>query len=367
MSDDERRQQPLQNPGGGGGRDRNDRDRDTRQVVKIPLFYGNGSDRITPNQWVETVDRAQTINGWTQKQAADAACEALRADAEVFRENLLYGEQEEKAKLENWRDLKKAFTDRFQIEDNPIVKSQALHGLKQRQNESAQAFYDRTDNVIKKCLKEALNSLEAGATGQQGFVACRKELTLMMFQCGLLPDVRVWVSAGSKGRRLTLAEAKEAALSADEALKAKRAPTAGRALAAVDADSVAEVGAVNTRFNNPPAGGSPIDAKKAEIANLQRELAALQPGGGAKAKAGAGRGAGGRGGGRGGAAGGAGRGRLADKPIHQRDWVLCHRCGQWGQHMASECKLSGDEVGKLKRQTDAEKPSGPAWDSQFPN
>ena len=363
-SDDEREDAGRGAGAGAGAQPQQPRQQqETRQVVKIPLYYGNGTDKITPNQWVETVDRARTINGWTRKQAADAACEAFRSDAEIFRENLLYGEQEEKDKLDDWTQLKTAFCERFQVEDNPIVKSQALQGLKQKPNETAQAFFDRTDNVIKKCLKDALAALPAAATGPQGFIACRKELTLMLFQCGLLPDVRVWVSAGSKGKKLTLAEAKEAALSADEALKVKARPPGPRALAAVDVDC--EIAGVAT--NQPKPGGqatTSLEAKKQEIANLQRELAALQPAGAAKPKAGRGAGGGGRGGGRG---GGAGRGRLADKPIQQRDWILCHRCGQWGQHLSIECKIGADEMAKLQRQTDKDKPSGPAWDSQFPN
>jgi hypothetical protein len=45
----------------------------------------------------------------------------------------------------------------------------------------------------------------------------------------------------------------------------------------------------------------------------------------------------------------------------------CWRCRQWGLHIRDECKLSDSDIARLEPKDRDSKPSGPAYDTQFPN
>jgi hypothetical protein len=60
--------------GGGGGIMQNNAEKIS---IRIPIFRGDSQDSITVQQWVDTLTRAQTINNWSEKQAADMALKNL--------------------------------------------------------------------------------------------------------------------------------------------------------------------------------------------------------------------------------------------------------------------------------------------------
>ena len=168
-------------------------------AVRIATFGGNDKDTMAAEQWCEQVDSCKEISKWTDKQAAVAAIDCLRADAYVWKQNLLLGTVTEVAALENWGDLKKLFLERFVDTDSATQKVKLVMGLHQRTGELTKRFYDRVDNALKSVMKEEV----AGLVGETktGFVAARNLLTVLMFRAGMRQEVRLWVDA-------TLTEAK---------------------------------------------------------------------------------------------------------------------------------------------------------------
>ena len=137
-------------------------------------------------------------------------------------------------------------------------------------------------------------------------------------------------------------------------------------------------------------------AKEAEIAvstgpdkriiEIEQELSALRlaqgagcgssPGcGGGQSGAGRGRGSG-RGGGQGSQASAPspGQGQSQDggsglshkeKIQLRKNWIICHKCWQWGKHRANECKLTSAQLQKLTPMDAYSRPTGVPHDSQF--
>lgn len=45
---------------------------------RVPLFYGNGKDAVTPKGWIAKLDRLRIANGWTDQAALSTGANALR-------------------------------------------------------------------------------------------------------------------------------------------------------------------------------------------------------------------------------------------------------------------------------------------------
>ena len=332
--------------GGGGGQAGAVAAPDGRVTVKIPLFRGDGSDSITPKQWCETLDRAKRIQNWTEEQAADAAVENLRGVANIWRENLAEGTQNEQDAIKTWATLRPKLIERFVEEQTAIQKVSSLLDLKQRQKESTKDFFDRTDRIMKLCMKDDLDAL--AAADKAGFIACRTATTKLMFLQGLRPEIRLWVEAASQDDNLTLDQVIKAANRADAAMRAGN-------------KKAAPIAAMECRVAGPPTANiSAIEMQKAKIKAEQQELAKMTgQSTGAKPKTGQRN--------RQQSNKGTSAGSAFSKPIHERPWILCFHCSQWGQHLAGECTRSKEEIQKMTRQTQADKPSGTPFDALFPN
>ena len=79
---------------------------------KVPLFAGSDKDTVTPEQWVETLDRVATVNRWTDRMTADAANECLRGEAHTWKQNLAWNE-DTAGNLLSWLIMKPLFLTRF--------------------------------------------------------------------------------------------------------------------------------------------------------------------------------------------------------------------------------------------------------------
>jgi hypothetical protein len=311
--------------------------------VKIPLFRGNTKkDSVTPDAWCDTVDRMQALMAWTEKQAADAAIDAMRDEANIWRENLTNGDATEVAAVAEWRLIKPKFLIRFASIQTAVQKVGVILGLKQKNEETTTAFFDRVDNAMKKVTKTDL----AATNEKTGFIACRGVFSKLLFLAFLRPEVRMWVEANGIKDDTTMADIRQRAIDADHALKSKSASTGGQAaaIASVSVDDEPDVANI-----------------KEEISALNRQLSAM---GGGRGGRGAGRG--GRGAGRGGAAGS----RIPKTPAEiaaRKRWVHCRKCKQWGVHYAAECKMSDGDIGKMSPQSESDQPTGNTYDSQYPN
>lgn len=325
-------------------------------TVKIPLFLGDSKD-MKPAQWCATVDRAKQVSDWSDEQAAAAALDHLRGIACTWKENLEMGSEAERANLLAWPALRAAFLTRWTEEASAQQKVGLFLALQQKENETAETFFDRTDYALKKCTKEEYTAM-ANADAREGFIAGRQAITKLMFLKGLLPGVRVWVEGVLQEADPTLTAVRKAATKADTAIRSKKSP------ANLPINAILEVpGAAGG------AGSAPATSRDEEIARLQQQINAMQAGGGGSRGGGGGRG-GGRGrGGRGGAGTQVARESQNVKavPMRERDWILCYKCNQYGQHFAHECTLTSDDIKKLTKQTPADRPSGRPSDRQFPN
>ena len=77
------------------------------ELSRLILFHGNGKDKTTPRAWAEMVDRHVTVLNWSNEQTAGAAIEAMREDANIWRQNLAdHGDPDKRAVLKDWSKLK---------------------------------------------------------------------------------------------------------------------------------------------------------------------------------------------------------------------------------------------------------------------
>ena len=49
----------------------------------------------------------------------------------------------------------------------------------------------------------------------------------------------------------------------------------------------------------------------------------------------------------------------------RKNWIICHKCWQWGKHRANECKLTSAQLQKLTPMDADSRPTGVPHDSQF--
>ena len=48
-----------------------------------------------------------------------------------------------------------------------------------------------------------------------------------------------------------------------------------------------------------------------------------------------------------------------------KNWIICHKCYQWGKHKTNECKLSASQIQKLTPQDGDVLPTRVPFDTQF--
>ena len=152
-----------------------------------------------------------------------------------------------------------------------------------------------------------------------------------MYLVGLRSDIRLWVEGSMINEAPTLDDYRKAALRADQALKGK---VGGRAAIAAlafrqEPEETHEVAAFQRTSARPAAKKTSTYTRPAPGTGFfgqQRKLAK-----------------------------------------RQREFILCRKCSQWGQHFADECKLSNEARARLTKQSFADKPNGTPRDSQFPN
>ena len=327
-------------------------------TVRIPLFHGEGKDAITIEQWCDTIDRAAGLNRWLNANTIDAVTESLRGRAGKFRQCLNMGVDDEVAACRDWGRLRPMLITRFTEQRTDSEKVRAWSNLFQGKDDIL-TYYDRVDYVFKVTAKELRATIRHADDGVLSFDKGQNLSKRMVFMQGLNPEVRKWVESAGEDTA-TIEQCRDLGLKADRALRNKM--TSSNAVHGLQHEVGAMTMADNARQEN----------LQASIKRDQNELAALSSMAGRSRGGGGGRG---RGGGRGGASSGGGGGaarsgekrKLADIPVSERDWILCSRCKQFGQHVASECPWSMAEIKKMKPCTWADKPSGPAFDKTMGN
>jgi hypothetical protein len=304
-----------------------------QRMGRVPIFRGNGKDGLTVEGWCDCVDSAKEIHKYSDKQAAMAACNMLREEANQWKENLQGGTDNEKAAVQAWPDMKKLFIERFGTTHSAGQRVRQIAGLGQRQGESATAFGDRVEGTLRKVTAGRLETQTDNA--KAGFVSCRDYICQLLYVAGLKSSTRYAV---------------ECHLANDHAMNDIRAHAKQAELAA-EGKGGQSVSAISTEG---ATGGESADASAA----LKQEIAAL--------KARVNNWSGGKKTGNDGGGGAPGGKMPADMSSRDR-WIHCHKCKQWGKHIRRECKASPEDIRAMSAEDSNSRPTGTPFDKQFPN
>jgi hypothetical protein len=314
---------------------------------KVPHFYGDpAKDLLSPALWIDNIEKLAGGNNWTNAQKLDFTVVSLQDNAGVWRQNEKTWTPEIFA---TWDNFKPAFLKRFSESKTPVEAVKLITALRQKHDETAKNFWDRVNACVNAATEDHLRQARAawGAddaaqdSARTGYFDSMSYFIRVLFVGGLRPAIR------------SIVESKFSSLVTREQLLA----------AAVEAEVA-------------------VSGETVKIMELEAQLASLRGFG-----AGRGRGSGtgpprfgqynphgrGRGGANPGGNPGSGphQGQNPSGLTHRMrvalrtSWILCHKCGQWGKHRATECKVSNSRLQTLARQDPNKPPSGPPRDPHF--
>ena len=117
-------------------------------VTRLPIFNGDGTDALTPEQWIERIDKARVTTGWDDAQTLSFLYTSLRGVSLHWYEGL------GRNKIPNtYAAFRPAFLSCFAPMQTARSAVITLHDIKQGATELVVAFHSR---IIK-----VLNDLEA--------------------------------------------------------------------------------------------------------------------------------------------------------------------------------------------------------------
>ena len=318
--------------------------------IKIPTFFGDGSDgdKTTAYKFREMIERAQSLNRWSDKDTAEVAILNMAGDAGDWADRLLRSTRpEERAIMELWSTMRPEFMKRFDIMPTPTQKVAKISNINQYQKESAKRYYDRLREALDYIGRETFMNPPVGGTWQEGFLAANDAVFQTFYLRGLDPNIRLQVQA-QLGKGCTLEALVEKANEVDELIKEEKR-TGSKAL------QMAPINAQEQQAQKDQNEGQAKINKELqqELGQLSAQLAAMHAGRSKQAGKSTG-------------ASGTGQpGKVAQVPMKDRGWLLCYKCRQYGQHLATECQLNSEAIARLTRQSKKDKPEGKAYDSQF--
>ena len=317
--------------------------------IKIPTFYGDGSDgeKTTAYKFREMIERAQNLNRWSDKDTAEMAILNMAGDAGEWSDRMLRSTRpEERAIMELWSTMRPEFMKRFDIMPTPTQKVAKISNISQYQKESAKRYYDRLREALDYIGKETFMNPPAGGTWQEGFLAANDAIFQTFYLRGLDPNIRLQVQA-QLGKVCTLDALVEKANEVDELIKEEKR-SGSKAL------QMAPIHAQEQQVKKDPNESQMMINKELqqELGQISAQLAAMHAGRAKQPSKSAGSGPG-------------QPGKVAQVPMKDRGWILCYKCRQYGQHLATECQLNSEAISRLTRQSKKDKPEGKAYDSQF--
>ena len=322
---------------------------DSKIGIKIPTFYGDGTDggKTTAYKFREMLERAMTLNKWSDKDTAEVAITNLSGDAAEWADRMVRSNRpEERAIMNTWTQMRGAFMKRFDVMPTPTQKIAKISNISMYPKETAKRYYDRLREALDYIGKETLLNPPPHGTWEQGFLAASDVIFETFYLRGLDPKIRLQVQA-QLGKDCSLEDLVEKANEVDELLKEEKQNT----VKSIQMASMQEEEPKPSKKEG--AETDPVSKMQKEIQLLSGQLAAMSAGRGTGGKA-------------------AGKPtptkksqNIAHVPMKDRGWILCYTCRQFGQHFAHECRLSKDEIKLLDKKTQKDKPSGKAHDAQF--
>ena len=330
---------------------------------KIPKFRAEGEDGNKAALWLSNLDAIAVGHKWSEGQTLSNAILALDGDAAEWRWS-----------QKNWHPqwfeelaaFKIAFRDRFCKAKTAVEAVRITAGLKQKQGESVRTYFDRCSSAVWLSSEDDLGAAKEDWAKEKKSPAEIKCL-VDAYTRHLMWSIKCSFVNGLKSGVRNVVEAKFSDLDTQEKL-IKAAVEAETATSSVESNRISE---------------------------LEAELNALRLQGGGPRFSGGGRGGystrGGRAGNRGSYSNRGGGQQQAsaqqasqqqaqpqqqqsrsDKDLPHRfrvalrtEWKLCYKCGQWGKHLANECKYKPKQIAAMVRHDQEPHPAGPPVDPSF--
>ena len=315
--------------------------------IKIPIFYGDGSDggKTTAYKFREMVERAQTLNRWSDKDTAEMAISNMAGDADEWADRMVRSNRpEERIIMEKWSTMRPEFMKRFDVMPTPTQKIAKISNISQYPKETAKRYYDRLREALDYIGKETLMNPPVMGTWEEGFLAASDVIFQTFYLRGLDPRIRLQVQA-QLGKGCTLEALVEKANEVDELLKEEK--QAGSKALQMAPMHVQEIKAPGIDQETKTMVENKI---KQELGMMSAQMAAMHAGKGKQQRA---------------SPNEHPSRKVAEVPMKERGWLLCYKCRQYGQHLSSECQLEEDQVKQLTRMTKKDRPQGKAHDAQF--
>ena len=117
---------------------------DSKIGVKIPTFYGDGTDggKTTAYKFREMIERAQALNKWSEKDTAEMAITNLAGDAAEWADRMVRSNRpEERTIMMTWTTMRNAFMKRFDIMPTPTQKIAKISNISMFPKETAKRYY----------------------------------------------------------------------------------------------------------------------------------------------------------------------------------------------------------------------------------
>lgn len=311
----------------------------TEKAGKVPVFMGDTSDNYSPTLWLGNIDQLAVANKWNADQKLSNTLLSLHGDAGVWRES---ESRVDPDCFKDWEIFKQNFLERFKPTRTAVESVRLIANLQQKQGEGVRTFFDRVNNSVYVSSNEALvNAKSSWAdAGDQfkrediGFKECQVHFVRVLFVNGLRPAIRTLME--SRFSSLTSRrELLEAAIEAEVASTSEQ-----RRIMELEA----EVAAIRASANSHRGGGA---TRYAQHVPAGRGRGGANPGGNPGS----------------GPSSSSSDGQNHRQRVAMRNnWIHCHKCRQWGKHLAKECKLSANKIAKLTDQDPSRPPSGPPKD-----
>ena len=313
-----------------------------KAVASIPVFRGNATrDALAVTSWVELVSRLQKTEGWTDEITALQAVGYLREEADTWRRNVESTTGRE-GTTRLWSTMSKALLERFSAVKSLTLTVKTLATLIQAKGESVRSFADRVGLGVT-ALAEGARAAAGNTEEAKAAVAkFEGDAKLAWFINGATASVKAHVELSVDLEKASFEDVVKAGAKAETVMKAKT----------MSGGQIGSVEGAETDTMSPQ-----VKKELAELRQLLKSSLKTRPEekevGSVTGKSTMRRGP-----------------RLASIPMGQRKRpLICHKCRQWGFHLASECIRTEEEIKTMMPQTMSDKPDPgvPFVDPSFPN
>ena len=328
------------------------------QRGRVPDFYGEGKEDLSPNLWIETINNMGGALNWDAERKLFNAKMALKGSAGSWKES----QQDRMTQwFDTWDHFVEAFKERFGAATTAAEAVRLSTNLRQKPDEDVKKFFDRVHLSVKTAYKESLRA--------------QREV-YMAAHVGANQAANVAMCMSSCNDTIMLVVKNNLISGFKESIRQEIEKNLSDFGNDVDAIVKKAVEIEASRARETPRQHAQLLEVQQQNQLVQNEMAALHLSTGGRQ----GLGRGSRGGnprgfqrnrGRGGANPGGfsnsspGFGNVSHKQrvALRNKWLHCFKCKQWGKHYARECIVKPEN---LRTPADSgREPNGVPRDSYF--